>query len=153
MPGLRHKRREEGSHVHERAPHARPGDPDTDPAPIDRSMLRLARWLLLAGQLLYILVTQFHAGGDANDHREIFLHYAGSGDWKGVHVGQFAAMAVIVAGLLTLGHRRRLPCPGVGRRAGRVLRRLLGAHRRRLGPQPRVDGLADGRCPVGGHRL
>jgi hypothetical protein len=60
----------------------------------------------MSGQLLYILVTQFHAGGDANDHREIFLHYAGSGDWKGVHVGQFAAMAVMVAGLLTLGSAR-----------------------------------------------
>lgn len=79
---------------------------DTDASPIDRSTLRLAGWLLLSGQLLYILVTQFHAGGDANDHREIFLHYAGSGDWKGVHVGQFAAMAVMVAGLLALGSAR-----------------------------------------------
>ena len=79
---------------------------DTVASPIDRSTLRLAGWLLLSGQLLYILVTQFHAGGDANDHREIFLHYAGSGDWKGVHVGQFAAMAVMVAGLLTLGSAR-----------------------------------------------
>lgn len=79
----------------------------TGPAPdnetVDRSTLHLAAGLLLTGQLLYILVTQLHAGGDANDHREIFVHYAGSGDWKGVHVGQFLAMAVMVAGLVTFG--------------------------------------------------
>jgi hypothetical protein len=69
----------------------------------DRAGLRLSGGLLLGGQLLYILVTQFHTGGDANDHREIFLHYAGSGDWKGVHVGQFLAMTVMVAGLVVFG--------------------------------------------------
>lgn len=68
-----------------------------------RVTLRLAAALLLAGQLLYIVITQFHTGGDANDHHEIFIHYAGSSDWKGVHVGQFLAMAIMVAGLLALG--------------------------------------------------
>ena len=70
---------------------------------VDRAGLRLSACLLLGGQLLYILVTQLHVGGDANDHREIFIHYARSGDWKGVHVAQFAAMAVMVAGLVALG--------------------------------------------------
>ena len=70
---------------------------------LDRAALRLSAGLLLGGQLLYILITQFHAGGDANDHQEIFIHYAGSGDWKGVHVGQFLAMAVMVAGLVVFG--------------------------------------------------
>lgn len=74
---------------------------------VDRAALRLSAGLLLGGQLLYILITQFHAGGDANDHREIFLHYAGSGDWKGVHVGQFVAMTVMVAGLVVLGSALR----------------------------------------------
>lgn len=69
----------------------------------DRAGLRLAAGLLLGGQLLYILVTQFHAGGDANNHPEIFLHYAASSDWKGVHVAQFAAMAVLISGLLAFG--------------------------------------------------
>lgn len=69
----------------------------------DRAALRLSAWLLLGGQLLYILITQFHAGGDANDHRQIFIHYARSGDWKGVHVGQFLAMTVMVAGLVVFG--------------------------------------------------
>ncbi|MFC4786380.1 hypothetical protein ACT8ZV_18030 [Nocardioides sp. MAHUQ-72] len=67
-----------------------------------RPALRLAARLLLAGQLLFILVTQFHTGGDANDHHSIFAAYAHSGDWKGVHALQFAAVAVLVAGLLVL---------------------------------------------------
>ena len=69
---------------------------------VDRTALRLAATLLLAGQLSYVLVTQLHAGGDANDHPAIFRSYAGSGDWKAVHVGQFLAMVVLVAGLVVL---------------------------------------------------
>jgi hypothetical protein len=58
--------------------------------------------LLLAGQLLFILITQFHTGGDANDHPSIFAKYAGSGHWKGVHALQFCAVSVVVAGLVAL---------------------------------------------------
>jgi hypothetical protein len=65
-----------------------------------RTSLRLSATLLLAGQLLYILITQFHAGGEANNHQEIFAEYASNDIWKAVHVGQFLAMAVIIAGLL-----------------------------------------------------
>ena len=64
--------------------------------------LRLSATLLLVGQLLYIVVTQFHTGGEANDHPAIFAAYAGSGIWTAVHVGQFAAMAILLAGLLAL---------------------------------------------------
>jgi len=64
--------------------------------------LRLAAALLLVGQLLYIVVTQFHTGGEANDHPAIFAAYAASGLWTAVHVGQFAAMAILLAGLLAL---------------------------------------------------
>jgi len=67
-----------------------------------RTSARLSAWLLLAGQLLYIVVTQFHAGGDANNHPAIFAAYAGSGIWTAVHLGQFAGMAILLAGLLTL---------------------------------------------------
>ena len=69
---------------------------------IDRMSLRLSAALLLAGQLLYIVVTQFHAGGDANDHPAIFAKYAASGSWKAVHVAQFASAAILLAGLLAL---------------------------------------------------
>lgn len=68
-----------------------------------RSPLHLPAALLLVGQVLYILITQVHAGGNANDHAAIFVAYAGSRDWTAVHVGQFAAMAILVAGLLGLG--------------------------------------------------
>ena len=64
--------------------------------------LRLAATLLLVGQLLYIVVTQFHTGGDANNHQAIFAAYAASEHWTAVHAGQFAAMAILVAGLLVL---------------------------------------------------
>ena len=67
---------------------------------IDRASIRLSATLLLTGQLLYILVTQFHAGGEANNHPEIFAKYASSESWKAVHVAQFLAMAVIIAGLV-----------------------------------------------------
>lgn len=69
---------------------------------IVRTSLRLSATLLLAGQLLYIVVTQFHAGGDANNHPAVFAEYARSGIWKAVHLGQFAAIAILVAGLLAL---------------------------------------------------
>jgi hypothetical protein len=64
--------------------------------------LRLSATLLLVGQLLYIVVTQFHTGGEANNHPVIFAAYAASGIWTAVHVGQFAAMAILLAGLLAL---------------------------------------------------
>jgi hypothetical protein len=64
--------------------------------------LRLAAVLLLAGQVLFIVITQFHTGGDANDHQSIFASYANSGDWKGVHALQFLAVSVVVAGLVVL---------------------------------------------------
>jgi len=64
-----------------------------------RRSLRLSAGLLLSGQLLYIVVTQFHAGGDANNHPAIFAAYATNGIWTAVHVGQFASMAILIAGL------------------------------------------------------
>lgn len=54
------------------------------------------------GQLLYIVVTQLHTGGDANNYPAIFAAYAGSAIWTAVHVAQFAAMAILLAGLLAL---------------------------------------------------
>jgi hypothetical protein len=65
-------------------------------------LLRLSATLLLVGQLLYIVATLFHTGGDANNHPTIFAAYAGSGDWTAVHVAQFACMAILIAGLLAL---------------------------------------------------
>src|SRR3954470_6797141 len=69
---------------------------------IDRTSLRLSATLLLVGQLLYVVVTFLHAGGEANNHPAIFAAYAGSGIWTAVHVAQFACMATMLAGLLGL---------------------------------------------------
>jgi hypothetical protein len=69
---------------------------------IARTSLRLSAALLLAGQLLYIVVTQFHADGEANNHPAVFAEYARSGIWKAVHLGQFAGIAILLAGLLAL---------------------------------------------------
>jgi hypothetical protein len=68
----------------------------------DRTSLRLSSILLLTGQVLYIVVTLFHAGGEANNHHAIFAAYASSGIWTAVHVAQFACMAIFLAGLFAL---------------------------------------------------
>lgn len=67
-----------------------------------RQSLRLSATLLLLGQLLYIVITLFHTGGEANNHPAIFAAYAASGGWVVDHIGQFAAMALLIAGLLAL---------------------------------------------------
>ena len=74
---------------------------DTGPA-ARRASLRLSAALLLGGQLLFIVVGLFHADGVANDHPAVFAEYAASDSWKVVHLGQFAGMALLLAGLLAL---------------------------------------------------
>ena len=69
---------------------------------IDRSSLHLSAMLQSAGQLLYIVVTQFHTDGEANNHPAVFAEYAGSGSWTIVHLGQFVAMSILLAGLVSL---------------------------------------------------
>jgi hypothetical protein len=68
----------------------------------DLAAVRLAGTLLLVGQLLYIGITQFHADGVANNHPAVFAEYAGSGIWTAVHIGQFVATAILLAGLFTI---------------------------------------------------
>jgi hypothetical protein len=81
-------------------------DPDATSArtglPAGRGSLRLSSALLLVGQLLFIVVGLFHADGEANDHAAVFAEYARSGSWTVVHLGQFAGMAILLAGLLAL---------------------------------------------------
>ncbi|MEY9586580.1 hypothetical protein [Sinorhizobium fredii] len=69
---------------------------------IDSRSLRMSAGLMLVGQLLYIAVTQLHAGGDANDHSSIFAAYASNGIWTAVHLSQFASMVILLGGLLSL---------------------------------------------------
>ncbi|CDX22174.1 conserved membrane hypothetical protein [Mesorhizobium sp. ORS 3324] len=74
----------------------------TEPPASPRNLLGPSSRLLLAGQVLYIVVTQFHAGGDANDHHAIFATYAENAIWTAVHLGQFAGMAMLLGGLAAL---------------------------------------------------
>jgi hypothetical protein len=73
-----------------------------DTRAFDRSSLRLCATLMLVGQLLYVVVTLLHTGGEANNHHAIFAAYAASGIWTAVHVAQFACMAIFLAGLFAL---------------------------------------------------
>jgi hypothetical protein len=69
---------------------------------IDRNTLRLSAVLLAVGFILYVLVGLIHPDEPANNHRVVFAEYASSASWTAVHLGQFAGMAVIIAGLLVL---------------------------------------------------
>ena len=69
---------------------------------IERTTLRLSAVLLAVGFILYVLVGLLHPDGPANNHPVVFAEYADSANWTAVHLGQFAGMAVIIAGLLVL---------------------------------------------------
>ena len=83
----------------------------------DHASLSLSATLLLVGQLLYVVVTLLHTGGEANHHSAIFAAYAASGIWTAVHVAQFACMAIFLAGLSPFASRWTLR---LERRDGRV---------------------------------
>ena len=69
----------------------------------DRKLLRLAAMLLFIGVLLSAVAGIFHPAREkANNHMAVFAEYASSGNWTAIHLGQFAGMAVIIAGLLVL---------------------------------------------------
>ncbi|GER22993.1 hypothetical protein NCCP1664_14890 [Zafaria cholistanensis] len=79
---------------------------------VDGKALRLAAGLLAAGFILYVTVGLLHPGGPANDHEAVFAEYAGSAGWTAVHLWQFAAMAVVIAGLLVLSFALNLHTGG-----------------------------------------
>ncbi|MDQ0618736.1 DUF4386 family protein [Arthrobacter globiformis] len=64
--------------------------------------VRLAAPLLLTGFVIFVVMTLFHPGGPANDHRVIFKEYAASTNWSVIHLGQFVGVGLLVAGLLVL---------------------------------------------------
>jgi hypothetical protein len=106
-----------------------------------RALLRLSAWLLLAGQLLYIVVTQFHADGDANSHAAVFAEYAESDIWTVVHLGQFAGMAILLGGLLALFFAVDAQ-PGTARWAARFGAASAAATLALYGALQAVDGVA-----------
>jgi hypothetical protein len=68
---------------------------------VDRNSLRLSASLLLIGVLVSVVAGILHPPG-ANDYRAAFTAYANSSIWTAVHLGEFAGMALILAGLLVL---------------------------------------------------
>ena len=107
-----------------------------------RQSLRLSATLLLVGQLLYIVITLFHTGGDANNHPAIFAAYAASETWTAVHVAQFAAMAILLAGLLALFFALDVQ-DGTARWAGRFGAAAAIAALALYGALQAVDGVAN----------
>ena len=71
---------------------------------IDRKSLRFSAILLVAGVVLFILVTVlFHPGSaPGNDEADTFKGYANSTYWSLIHAIQFAGNVIIVFGLLAL---------------------------------------------------
>ena len=113
----------------------------------DRSSVRLSAALLLVGQLLYIVVTQFHAGGEANNHPAVFAGYARSGIWTAVHVGQFAATAILLAGLFALFFTLDVQA-GTARWAGRFGAASAAVTLALYGVVMAVDGVANKQADV-----
>ena len=69
--------------------------------------------MLVVGEFSLTLVTLLHPGREAaNNHPAVFAEYAASGNWTAVHLGQFAATAVLLAGVLALVAALNLPAPG-----------------------------------------
>jgi hypothetical protein len=67
----------------------------------DRSSLRLSAGLMFLGLLFYLLIGFQHAERD-EDHALLFAKYAAANNWLLIHLGRFAAMATVTAGLVVL---------------------------------------------------
>jgi len=69
----------------------------------NRQQLRVAAVLLFVGEVIFGVAGYLHPAHEpANSHTAVFTEYANSANWTMVHLGQFAGMLVIVAGLLVL---------------------------------------------------
>ena len=68
---------------------------------IDRMYLRASAIVLFLGELLFGIAGYLHPAREpANSHAAVFAEYASSKNWTLIHLGQFAGMLVIIAGLL-----------------------------------------------------
>ena len=73
-------------------------------------MLRIGSTLLLGGLVAEYVVTSLHpAHQNPNDHHAVFAEYAASDNWIAVHLGQFAAGMIVIAGIITLLRALRPP--------------------------------------------
>ncbi|HJQ54628.1 MAG TPA: hypothetical protein VJ825_12380 [Gemmatimonadaceae bacterium] len=116
-------------------------------AKIDAPSLRLPGTLLLVGQVLYIIVTQFHADGPANNHPVVFAEYASSGMWTAVHLGQFLSMSILLGGVFGLALSLDAHNP-VARMASRFGAALAVVALALYGALQAVDGVANKQADV-----
>ena len=64
-----------------------------------RSLLRIGSVALLAGAIIAIVSTLFHASTeDPANHLLVFTTYANDNSWIAVHIGQFAGVVMVFAG-------------------------------------------------------
>lgn len=74
----------------------------------ERTLLRLAGTLILAGTILVAALTALHPSReDPNDHAAVFAEYARADGWEAVHFGQFGAGLVLISGLIVLSRALR----------------------------------------------
>ena len=67
----------------------------------NHKLLRLSATLLFIGVLLYVGLIFVHPHGAGND-QDTFTTFASSSSWVAIHLGQFAGLAVLLAGLIVL---------------------------------------------------
>jgi hypothetical protein len=91
--------------------------------------------------VLYVVVTLFHTGGEANNHHAIFAAYAASMIWTAIHATQFACMTTFLAGLFALFFALDVES-AVTRWAGRFGAALTGVTLALYGGVLAVDGVA-----------
>lgn len=66
---------------------------------LERPMLRMGSVAFLAGLVIIIMSTLFHASSeDLMDNPVVFAVYAESDPWIAAHIGQFAGVALVFAG-------------------------------------------------------
>lgn len=64
-----------------------------------RSLLRMGSVALIAGSIIAIISTIFHASTeDPNNHLLVFTTYANDDSWLAIHIGQFAGVIMVFAG-------------------------------------------------------
>lgn len=62
-----------------------------------RSLLRIGSIALLAGAIIAIVFTLFHAStDDPSNHLLVFMTYASDDSWIAVHVGQLAGVVMVL---------------------------------------------------------
>ena len=80
---------------------------DNPPADFERPMLRMGSVAFLAGIVITVVSTLFHASSeDLTNHPVVFAVYAQSDPWIAAHIGQFAGVMLIFAGgfVLSFGY-------------------------------------------------